>query len=406
MKFCKFNDNTIVTEFIKELLSSTYIPMCKVWKPGDTVVKNQVYVTQNHILTTVKTFEDENGEKQEALNFATPSNEYDTKVFKILDTYIFGERYKGITSNYVSNNFLYDSNTHYQLGKYLYFLRDLKGLNLFPYYNMWCNEIDETRHLEKVDENFKLVKNGKYVTSKLLYVPVRLGETYTIYLNSPIPVPYAITYIDNRKQLTQTNLSSGSLSVCRFNQPQTITVPNIKDSNASNTDALSNYEEYLTLVLQVPNGFNGNLIVLNGDYIKASKFNERAQLNIENKNNQADITINTIPSLSLLADNNRYAFSYRLVEYLVHNVICDIDEIENNIERVQKEISTRDYTIDDGTDDGTKTTFQNTYIKGIWDKNMTGFISTIIANSKKNYLVYDQDGYVNVEVEKLLKEGV
>ena len=106
-----------------------------------------------------------------------------------------------------------------------------------------------------------------------------------------------------------------------------------------------------------------------------------------------------------MADNNRYAFSYRLVEYLVHNVICPIDEIENNIERVQKEISTREYTLDNGVESGVKTTFQNTYTKGIWDKNMTGFISTIIANSKKNYLVYDQDGYVNVEVEKLLKEG-
>lgn len=63
------------------------------------------------------------------------NNQLNKPFFEILEPYVKGNYYRGITSNFESESSLYDYKTHYYLGEYLRYIRDLDGINLMPYYN-------------------------------------------------------------------------------------------------------------------------------------------------------------------------------------------------------------------------------------------------------------------------------
>lgn len=92
--------------------------------------------------------------------------------------------------------------------------------------------------------------------------------------------------------------------------------------------------------------------------------------------------------LSLLkySGNNSYAFSSRLLEYLLDNVITKNDQISKNITRVQESIN-----------------YPQT--NGVWDDNLRVNIFNTIANKSKRLdksIPKDINGFVDKDSEKLL----
>ena len=116
------------------------------------------------------------------------------------------------------------------------------------------------------------------------------------------------------------------------------------------------------MLVQLPAADSTNVIVLEGDYTQSYFFNivdsegfitEANQIQqihygvftedgskiFPSKELQQQIYNTSIPSLSRNISTSTYAFSDRLIEYLVNNVITSDDHLPGNIRRVQRDIS-------------------------------------------------------------------
>ena len=52
--FHKFNDTSIYTKFIKQLVATTYVPTIEVWKPGKPTIAGFQYITKNYIVEALQ----------------------------------------------------------------------------------------------------------------------------------------------------------------------------------------------------------------------------------------------------------------------------------------------------------------------------------------------------------------
>lgn len=169
--FQKYNANNIETKFIKELLRTTYIPIVPIWNLGKKIIAGLTYITPNYIVKCNKSSEGYKIDNEGNFTYI-PNSINDTYIdeedgnkekpyFEIIEPYIRGKFYKGITTNFVSNSSLYDSKTHYYLGEYLRMIRDLDGVNLMSYYNCW-----DGRYSDKL--RFKYVGDKSIIVSKFI----------------------------------------------------------------------------------------------------------------------------------------------------------------------------------------------------------------------------------------------
>lgn len=430
----EFYTNTIESRFIKSLLANTYIPTVQVWKPGIKLVKGFIYITKNYILKALKDFPNVSD------STVGPRTETDNTYFKIIDTYIFGKFYKGITSNFISNNSLYDSETHYYLGEYLRAYRDLFDIDLMPYYNCWGGQYSDKIRLTKtfVEETssykYGLRKDNLLYDDglKTLLVPIKFNQLYTIYIDSNSSVKFYLAYcegdvvigeINNTallNQLKKTNKDYISFEEAglSFNNPKLFKIDiNSSDSDNENSEA-GFYKDYLTLIIQLPEINTSNVLVLEGDY------KDIKVLNINNENNRVKRMIydsnqfkyattndlkkyfsNSVPKLTQTFSGRNYAFSNRLIEYLLLNVISENDTISNNIEEIQNYIQSSDNKrINNSIYNGPP------LIKGIWDNNLRKYIydevtTRTFAKNKINGTVFDVNGFLDKDSESIIMRG-
>ena len=99
--FTKFNDNTIETKFIQNLLASSNIPTHTIWKPNQFVSKGYTYLTQFGIFKA-------NATGFFSSLYGIDSNSGEPAFTRIAD-YEFGRKYFNYTTNYCSNSGYYDS---------------------------------------------------------------------------------------------------------------------------------------------------------------------------------------------------------------------------------------------------------------------------------------------------------
>lgn len=127
--YTRFNDNTIETKFVKQLVAKTQVPFISTWKPGDFAVRGMLYITRDaiwkcnhtgwpkHLMDTCSLsthaviVDKEDGIYRDGVK-ETNSVPYFTKV----SPYNFGEEYYNITGSYQSNILGYDATTHFYLG--------------------------------------------------------------------------------------------------------------------------------------------------------------------------------------------------------------------------------------------------------------------------------------------------
>ena len=398
----EFYVDNLTSRFIKCLLWDTYIPIVQVWKPNGDLIKGMTYVTQNkHIVVAQDDYTWTSNNPLE--------NDLDSKYFKIIDNYIEGKFYRGITSNFESNSALYDPSTHYALGQYLRYIRDMHNLDLMPFYNCFSGiSSDKIRiNSDGTINNYNKIDDGliSYI------VPIKFNQEYTIYYNSDVPFYITPIYYDsilatNAKNLNGTIMDKTKISRCSFDNPYKFNgvTFNGNDLAQMTTNQLL-LTDYFALLVQVPKKKFANLLVLEGDYTKV-KLNHNNQDDMASINKLpqvfigeqigehilSDIELDDIfkPYSSLINNisSSAYAFSDRLIEYLLYSPIVKNDRIRFNIKRVQE----------DAEADGNK----EIYVPDIWSTQLRYFLYDYVTQHSKTPLYKDINGYVDKDTEFLI----
>lgn len=156
----KFENNHIITGYIKQLLNSFNLPKCRVYTPNKPVLAS----THFKLLTAETT-----PERLAELNISytnTPASfiylkdgrfaKYVNNAWEPVDftgsdsadIYMYGSYIPNVTKNLRIKNNRYDSYTHEYLGDYLRFYRDYHGIDLMPLYNCFSNRVCSNLNLK------------------------------------------------------------------------------------------------------------------------------------------------------------------------------------------------------------------------------------------------------------------
>lgn len=442
--FQKYYDTNLVTTFIKNLVSKTYLPNIPIWKPDTRIAKNQIYLTKNYIVKAIKSY------TPESLG-GGPRTDLDGNYFEILDTYVQNSINHGYCSRYSSNTNYYDSRTHYYLGQYLRMQRDMYDIDLMAFYNCWCGEYDN-----KLKIQYVLDREGKKVYSvteyrnivgdgtKTLIIPIKYNQEYTIYANTNAPIELMPVLISNGRLLSHCLDASSKnmyarIESCNFKHPYVFNA--IEKRSISNYSSINDTEKYLKLVLQVSENIKSPIIILEGDYSDCNLFtygefgNNVNAVGFKNNITKCIYDGNTIitdngtefnyidyPKLidsycktsSFLINkitDTTYAFDDRLVEYLLLNPITSNDEISDNIKKLQQKIGNLTFQSDNRIKTlikGKHTQLQNlkfdlsNCLSGHWNNYLRMYLYDLTVQHWKIPKTIGITGFVDKDVENII----
>ena len=399
--FQRFFTNTIETKFIKSLMGSLSLPMYNTISDGDYLIKDCSYVynvniikcTQSGLIRT---------EKQVGI-LCSPEVICSSSIlcganggiripakYEIIRSYTIGEKIPKVTHSYVDRYNYYEGEVHRYLGDYLRCYRDTTGVDLMPFYNCYNYQNATTFYFS----NNKIAEGSNPFYSVYL-IPIKFNRTYTIAIDCDTSISYASVFHGKLGLLPSTGNSSSkyltseleegvhNVIVPRFNEPFTYRI------ETSRKD-LYQYEKYLYLAMQVPATNKSSVVILEGDYTEEA----RTEINAEKLSSLTTKKANKVmlSKLSLLRmnDGNIYAFSDRIIEYLLLNVINNDDEISKNILRVQQKL---------GLDNRGDTT------NGVWDIKMRYKMYRDYMTDKLKDPV-DINGFVDKDMEYFISGGV
>lgn len=389
--YTKFYDDTVVTRFIKYLLSDTYTPLIKVWKEGSFASPSFSYINENKIIR---------------LRNETSSSDHTLSDFDCVGFYDPTKYSRGINSKFVSNNISYDSSTHKWLGKYLRFVRDYYNIDLMPFYNCFCGEF-----IKNVDIN----QSGDLVSStvddghKIFIVPIDIDQVYTLCIDEACGVeftygfytPKGLVYVyPNDSEEDVFKGVYNKLTSCSFSTPVIINKVTDVISNAKKLQYISLYEKYLHLFIKIPKSNNSSIVVLEKDIRNPSVegltcnskkvTGEPIPERVKNNSSNYNLYPLQLSPLGLLQwnDHNTYAFSNRLIEYLLSSVITSNETIIGNIELVQRKLPPN-----------------ISFVPGVWNDAMKdNFYSQRMSSvtSIKGKPSVDYNGFIDKDTEYLL----
>lgn len=429
----KYQVDNLTSRFIKSLLWDTYIPTVGIWKPGKALIKGLTYITDDkYIVRAQKSFDlytDKDVQivwkRVEKSELISKINSHNKSYFKIIEPYIEGKFYPGITSNLKSNSSLYDSDTHYMLGQYLRMLRDLHNLDLMPYYNCFDGTTSDKIRINRITKENdgqeisidELITNNNLDDGFISYiVPIKFNNDYTIYYNSEVPFRIKPVYYDGinifplYKTSNNDEIQSTLVRRCSTLQPYVFNSIDFKTPFISTENARC-IEDYLCLLIQVPNYKLSNLVVLEGNY-KGTNINNYNNINSVSKilyGDSNDVlklsqedTNSILKQYSSLTYKNigvNYAFSDRLLEYLLLSPIINKDKIKNNIWRIQRYLTSNKAIKEFGNK------YPYEYKKDIWDNLLRLYIYNLVIRDKKNPLYLDINGFVDKDSEFIIDRG-
>lgn len=409
--FQKFFTDTLMGRVVKNILSTEYIPLLDFVSNNDIIIQDCLYLYQHFIIKCVET-----GRLliDEDIEILYPSDDLYPSVvlypelgeaiakFKVVGIYndIENRRY---SYKYISSSNYYDSDTHKHLGQYLRYLNCVKGLNLMPYYNCFNYTILDKLQLVKSDNilsnapTYELTPNKDY---KIYSVPIKFGKKYTIAIDCNLGVICrAVIYGESgmvkcpeSKYEYYSDWPDMSSSYRYFNSTS-FSNPFVYQVDTTEP-LLYQRQKSLYLLIQIPKNNNSSLVVLEGDYSKLDHISADKETTVRK--------YNQFKHLSLLQFNTHesFAFSDRLIEYLLLNVVNHSEEITGNIEAVQNAIMKLNpkYKVD---------LANGKYAKGIWDNQIKQEIHKLIDKYADTTYLVDMDGYINKDVETLLhREGI
>lgn len=404
----QFFTDTIQSRFVKDLIYTTPIPVYNTTSRGNRIYKGETYIYNSKIIKCTKS-----GLLDTSGNRAT---------YDVISNYTFGKHYPKFTERYASNYSYYDSATHQWLGRLLRCYRDIWNLDLMPFYNCFSEDYISGLRILPTD-----IENSPNTVFRTLKIPIKFNTTYTIAIDCSSEVLIAPAVISNNNlvevklgdstyNLTQMVLgetiyeTSGEVPQAvgkqnikkftdlSFKNPITYSVVNNSEillssaSSLTKANFINGYEKQLYMLIQLPFGNTSSVCVLEGDYTDLST--ERI-INLSEERRIPPSVINDtfLSNLSLLrlSDNYDYAFADRLIEFLLWNVICHKDQIDQNIARVQDKLN---YTI-----------YTPRSLKGVWSTNLRKTLYEMFL-SQQFYEVIDITGFVDKDVEKYLTRQV
>lgn len=195
----EFNKVTTTSNFIKNLLISTYLPLIRTVRDFDYIVADRLYIYKCEVIKCTKSGYIVTGYQH--FNF-----EGERAQFRVVSEYYFGERNDKLCTNYISNSEGYDTITHERLGKYLRSLRDMYDLNLMPLYNCFSNNILQAHHID----DDKIVKTATEYNTKVYKVPIRFNTDYTICMENLGLTTFAPAFIKNNNLMKVNNTRFGN----------------------------------------------------------------------------------------------------------------------------------------------------------------------------------------------------
>lgn len=201
----EFNKITTVSNLIKNLLISTYLPLIRTVRDYDYIIADRLYVYKCDIIKCTSSGYIVTGYQNVAFNG-------DRADFRVITEYYFGERNDKLCTNYISSSEGYDADTHERLGKYLRNLRDMYDLNLMPLYNCFSNQIFEAHHIFCAGEwsNDRIEKTVEDYNTKIYKVPIRFNTDYTICMENIGITTFAPAFIRNGNLLKLNNNRFGN----------------------------------------------------------------------------------------------------------------------------------------------------------------------------------------------------
>lgn len=379
----------------------------------------------NHYIANIVT---DSWDKVDEVDTEGPKSSLDSSYFELISPYVPGERYNNITTSYKSNSAIYDPTTHYYLGQYLRMIRDIDGIDLMPFYNCYSGEMSDKI---RIVEDIIISNNDKKDGYNTYIVPIKFSKNYTIYFNAAVPFKIMPAYYNGFQVwpvLSERGeaLKSTTVNYCSNTQPfvyNELSFQAGKFRDPSNS-AAKLIEDYLVLLIQVPESIKSNLTVLEENfdpYLHSSGFNALKINNNPYQNTLPEISIyannfdavkengsidaftlnklyKPVSDLPLLSGSTSYAFDNTLIQYLLQNVITSNEKIRDNILRLQECMSsskakkllgeTNYYSID--------------YSKDIWDANLRAYIYNLITQKSTTPLHLNVNGFVDKDAEFII----
>lgn len=400
----EFNKTTLVSNFVKQLVATSNLPIVSSWSPGQFVVEGLSYVSKDYILRALLT-----GTPKSYDDYDATKNEY---YFEKVAPYVFNEKYDGITTNYISNSIDYDDQTHYYLGEYVRLYKMVNGIDLMPFYNCFGGKFVTNVDFTKGGKGLKFsgTSGSGY---KMAVVPVKYNKTYTIGFNCPTRAEIVCCFFNGTKFLQKPtealnkHITTYSV-VCNtdITKPFVYTTPSWEQLITDSDVPVGQFERYFTLLIKLPATSTSAISVVEGDvrYATTYAFSVSGEYKRKTIRNYYPESIgvsykpyefNGLSPLSLFqySGSQSLAFSNRLVEYLLLNVVSGADEITGNIKRVQDSIRMMPNSL----------YVQSTMVDGVWSDRMQEYCYNIATTSKDNKHPLDINGYVDKDVEFALR---
>ena len=264
--------------------------------------------------------------------------------------------------------------------------------------------------------NNETIIQGNY---KYMLIPIKYDATYTIFTEKN-NIKYLVTneVVDTKSTINTTNLSSASKlnnSYCLSINIDKAPSMNIDQDSVTQISKFGNLfkEENLKLIIQTSIEDESPIVVLEGDYTNYKPYFTNYQLNYEKRSQDlkadyrwqekyAEIFKDNIGTYNfqlvnqLKRDNNNYPIADRLIEYLLGNVITELDPISKNIIDAKKKLAYRYLGYNQAQIKNTDASFN------IMDR----FKLLDAVSSNKYSKINDQDllGYVDKDVESILDD--
>ena len=244
----EFNKVSTESNFIKNLLHSTFLPLLRTVRDNDYIIRDRLYIYKCNIIrctnsgyiaaknanldgnlypkSTLRKSDDEkvkigqiyytyiNGRPKEIVGKSGDTRsplaegwlEYNVASYVILGEYFFGEQNDKFCSNFLSNSEGYDFKTHERLGHYLRSLRDMYGLNLMPLYNCFDNTLLKNIYIRPD----RIEKTSQDNQTKVYKIPIRFNTDYTICMENVGMTTFAPAFIRHGTLLKLNNNRFGN----------------------------------------------------------------------------------------------------------------------------------------------------------------------------------------------------
>ena len=430
--FQRFFEDTIMSRFIKNLLATTKIPMYTCVSDGDIIVANGKYIYKDYVIKCVSTgrlFVDDSdilvpSDTLYPSLILYPGTGEPPAKFRVLELYSSDNIKYNYT--YHSKFSYYDSDTHKHLGEYLRYLKAIKSLDLFPFYNCYNYHIVDNVSLSYKNEDNKTYSIATDNRYKVVAVPIKFFRQYTVAIDCNTEVLCrCVIYSDSGMVIDGNDTSkylSDKLETSFLAKSKTEFDSPFVYSVSPSDESLVQHQKNLYLLIQLPKDNDSAIVVLEGDYTNYEShttvkttgddvtWSDEAQSAIVVKEGVGSESKpeRFSPNISLLQFNCKtsFAFSDRLLEYLLLSVIHPDDELYLNIARVQQALITIDEKYKNLTGE-----YRYGYAEymatrgsnyGLWDDKLTEVIRMFIEDCRDKHSLRDMCLHVNKDLEKML----